>query len=152
VESFRIPAVWFTSTVGSPSFTTLDLRVGVWSFDDAADERANAPFEVPAGWASFTVDFMVANMTADTGDVRWVVDFGEFADGDDLDVTLPTAQATVVTAGTQYVMDVATISTAAIACTPGKQQLLRIGRTGASGSDTKTGDAAIIAVVINKAS
>jgi hypothetical protein len=152
VTSFRIPAIRFSLAVGSPSFSSVNSRVGAWALDATADERVVAPFEVPSGWATLTVDFIVANLTADAGDVRWALDFGEFADGDNLNITLPTSQATVVTALGQYIMDVATVSTAPVACTPGKQQILRVSRTGSSGSDTKAGDAAFVSAVINKAS
>jgi hypothetical protein len=152
VTSFRLHPSRFAAGVGAPSLTTLNGRMAVWAFDAALDERIVGTFEVPAGWATLTVDYEIANVTADSGDVRWGVDFGEFADGDNLNASLPIAQASVVTALGQYVLDVATISTSAMACTPGKQQVLRVGRTGASGTDTKAGDAGIIGVIINKAS
>lgn len=151
VTSFRLYPTQFVAVTGTPVVSSVNLRIPCIAFDATADERCVAGFTVPPGWATFDVDFIVANLTADAGDIRWSCDFIEYADGDNLNVT-PTQQASVVTAAAQYIEDIAQVSTSSFACTPGKQQLLRVGRTGNSGTDTKAGDMGLVAVIIRKAS
>lgn len=139
----------FRASVGTPTLTSLNTRWPVWSFGDAASEQISGMWSVPAYWNTMAVDLIVANLTADAGDIVWIVEFKEFATGETLNATPAALGSGATTALGQYIRQTIVMGTG-IAVTPSKLQGFRLGRSGASGLDTKVGAAALVAVQIRR--
>lgn len=141
----------FESVVGAPTLSTIGSNLPAWLFDAAADEEVSTGFRVPTGWNTFDVDFVVVNATADAGTVRFFCEYTEYANGGNV-----TGAASV--ANYDWVAEAQNLHTTLVGvrsgllCQPGSTQLLRVGRQGTAGPDTKTGDAAIVAVRARQAS
>lgn len=149
VGALRLFPERFRASVGAPTLTSLNTRWPIWSFAKGATEQVSGMWTVPGDWNTVAVDLMVANMTADAGDVRWMVDFIASAAGESLNATPVSIGLMSVTALGQYLLQVIELATA-IAVVPGKLQGFRLGRAGASGLDTKAGASALVAVQIRR--
>lgn len=147
--SLFVPSTHFFATSGSPALG-LRQRWPVLLFDASATEIAAVPVMVPVGWATLTVKLMWTNPGAGSGDVRWLVGAGtRRGDGDTL-VTETTPAATL-TAPAQDVVQLSA-SFGATTVEGGKANLVAVRREGGDAADTLANDAAVIGVLLEKAS
>ncbi|KKN31246.1 hypothetical protein LCGC14_0825900 [marine sediment metagenome] len=135
----------FSIHTGTPAY-----EVGVSSvrrrFDDGTTEEIIAQFVVPEDYVSGGVIRLYYTMaSATSGDVRWFTRVASKQEGESLstsgstDTANDTAQGTAANVG---IVDITTSETLAA----GDVANLRVGRSGASGLDTATGDALLHAV------
>lgn len=140
---------------GSPSGTWVagsgvTDRVFGWLLDATAVEAVGALAVVPPGWATVNVALHWANSATSSGDVRWRINYTDTADGGSL--TTNTAVSVTATApATANVMKRTTLASG-VAVTAGDLLTLRLARDAADAADTLTVDAAVIALVITRAS
>lgn len=149
-ERLWVPAASFLSATGTgPEAKALNNAFGAWFMDAAATETVVANPAVPPGWRSFTLDLWWVNTTAGTGAVRWRVAIGTLAAGQAATQEFDTQ--TVITAGA---LAVATRSQYFTGLTTDPSGLMRImiSRMGADATDTLTGDAGLLGVMLTRTS
>jgi hypothetical protein len=124
------------------------------AFDAGTDEWCTWQFRMPADYASSPVakvQYKAASATS--GDVIWDVRICAVSDGDstdiDAEVFASANTATVTVPGTAGHLDEASVTlTNADSVAAGDFVVVRLCRTGSSGSDTATGDAEFIGMAI----
>lgn len=125
------------------------------AFDAAALEWCCWSLRMPATYASAPVAKLQYKMaSATSGNVILVASLAAVSDGDSTDVdakvfaTVNTSSATAVPGTAGYLDEVSLSLANADSVAAGDFVVLRVGRDGASGSDTATGDLELIAVTL----
>lgn len=143
-----------TEGCGVSSEEVSNINRDLLLFDPGAIEYAQKGFTWPAGWATATCTFFWKS-TVNTGSCVWAARMCAFIDGSNLAQTMGAAQS-VTDASSSLSAHLVTIPTAAI--TPGgfvgdnNHCILEIYRDATNGSDDLAVDAALIGVVLTKAS
>lgn len=146
-----IPNTTNGAAVGTTETTTNKVMLSTLDFDDTTQESAQISIPMPKSWNEGTITAQFRWTTAaTTGNVVWGIQAVAFSDDDALDAAFGTAQ-TVTDGASAAASDLLTsseTSAVTIAGTPAEGDVVtfRVYRDAASGSDTMTGDAKLIAV------
>lgn len=143
-----------TNGAASYSAETTSNRIMLkgWSFDASTAEYVQFTIRMPKGWNESTITAKFLWNSGTTGDVVWGIQGVALSDDDVYDATFGTAQTITdtVTAITD-IMHSSFTSAVTIGGTPaeGDFVVFQVYRNASSGSDTNTGDANLLGVVIN---
>jgi len=147
-----VPVTLLSPLIGSPVIMPVANRFAAGLFDADASEFMVAVLRLPSHWEKLSVDLhWTSAAAAPSGNVSWSVDIAEFADGDNLNITpLLGGNSVVAAPAAQYALKVDTI-TFDVSVATSKMTLFRVRRVGESGSDTMTGDAALLGLMLRRA-
>lgn len=144
----------FTAMFGSPALSVIGSATAnstiAWVFDDSVTEYIQAVFTAETGWASLEVAVYWFRVGGTAGNVRWTAQSFTLSESASVDQASSTVSSTTEAAAGQYEL-VETVF-GPLSVTPGDLVRFNIGRLGGNAADTLTGDAAVAAVVVRKAS
>lgn len=135
---------------GSPTLTKVFFRWMAWSLADSVDSGVGSAFKVPTDWATIHVDLLWSKTDTGTGNVVYSLSLASCADGADLTAT-QVSNTPVIAVPTQNLLKVSRVLTGQ-AVTPSNVQHLRCYRSGSHASDTYTGTAQLLGLLVTKAS
>lgn len=146
-----IPATDFVLASGTPALEVVDAIHHGMLLDGTASETVACAFIAPPHWNLVDMFFYGYNATADAGGVAIGYYLEDLADGSSLTSETPTiANATAFTAGAEDTLDVVTGPTS-VAILAGGYNSLKVGRLPDDAGDTKTGDWALLGVLLKRA-
>lgn len=149
--SIWVPAGAFAALSGSPALTTGSNYVG-WQFDAASSEIVHVDAGLtPTGWASAAVDLYWTNPSSTSGNVRWDVYFGNFGDGELMNLGSADTQ-TIAAPAVAHTAKVSTFHAAGKAQTVGEVMTFAVTRLGADAADTLANDATLVGALVRKVS
>lgn len=136
---------------GTPTKSN-NSRWPYWLLDASTQERLGGNLIIPSGWTTVNVDLYWTNPSTDTGDAQWIGFIGAYGDGDSTAKGLTTITAGLTaTAPAQDTLKVTRLGSG-IAITAGSMNNLLLTREATNAADTLANDAAVLGVLISKAS
>ena len=140
------------ATLGSPTLgrtnTTYDW--GGWALDSASNEGVGFNFVPPPHWATYDIIAWWTNDGAGSGDVRWSIALGSYADAENTAAGASQFSVTA-TAGLDNVT-VKTTLTTGFTDVAGEIVIANIYRLGANAADTLGNDCALLGIELVRAS
>jgi hypothetical protein len=150
-----IPAATFGVTENSPALSTVAGRYRCMLFDSASSERVSCTQEVPSTWATMNVSLYWTNFSSGSGNVVWRLFVDTAGDGDTLVATGGAGDSGELTiaAPSQDILKVSSLLSGQ-AIDASKVLNFRIARIGnaVSGNDTLNNDAAMLGLLVTRAS
>jgi hypothetical protein len=119
--------------------------------DASSAESISSHFFVPPQWATAHIDLYWNNHSTGVGDVAWGIDYNAAASNGSTLTASVLGAAVTATAGAQDVVVVSRLVTG-YGLTATTVQLLHIYRSAANAADTLANDAAVLGVLLTRAS
>lgn len=145
-----IPATAYSVIRGSPVLSFVAGQYPAWLLDPTTDEEIASPFRVPVGWVTMSVKLLWTNIGGGSGNVSWYLNNESVSDGESMN-TSGTWASRVMTAPSQYLMKEELLSSS-VAVTAEEIMSLRLYRRGTDATDTLASEAALVGVLLQKAS
>lgn len=145
-----VPATDLTNGTGSSALESVDAVHNGRLFDGTTSEVATIGLVVPRHWNRVQLTYYTYNPGANSGGVVLGTYVQDLEDADSLTAETPTIVSdAVITAGSEDALDI-TEGTSEHVVTPGGYVNFAVGRLPADGSDTLTGDYALLGFRITR--
>jgi hypothetical protein len=155
-ETLWIGAAGMGATFGTPSLTW-DGPTGwnispLWLLDAANIELVGLTVFLPSYWGTYDVDLYWCNVDSTSGNVRWLLRYCNFGDGDQHDSLAGSFENIVAAPSTDGVVKVSRLNATAISRSTAEATGLAVGRLGNDAADTLANDCAVLGLLLTRAS